>query len=1154
MLRSCVPSGRGATQSGFTSFSVAKRLLAPHSRGATRKDFSRVRAHPPIPVADVFISYSRKDKDFVQRLDEELKRRGRGAWVDWEGIPPSAEFMEEIYGAIEATDSFLFVLSPDSVSSKVCGEEIARAVARNKRMVPLVAREVDPADVAPALAKLNWIYCRESDPFDAATEKLLSALDTDLPWVRAHTRLLIRASEWEAKGRNKSLRLHGDDLRSAEQWLTAAGADKERQPTALQTEYIIASRNAETQQQRKWLAAVSIGLLITAALAVMVWFAKQEAVKQGEGAKTTAVQADSDLALTFRGDAVTPNPRMFPYLARALRISPAAILPRRYLVSLLRDRSWILPQTEPLRHGGIKAAAFSPDGRLLVTISTDQTARIWEVKTGQPVGEPLLIGDAMLHNDVVLAIDFSPDGTQMVTCTDHRMVMWNILTGESLGELPSLGFGEFSTAQWSRDGQRILSMASTGVLGVWNVHTKKPIGAPIKAISISPDGAYAVGYASFENDEIQLWKLDTVEAIGTPWGKAEGIDPQVTNRWPHATFSHDSQRFAVCAGAIAYVFNSKSGQRLAGPLLPQQEFGGIAFSSDGRRLVTRTGPLAQIWEADTGQPSGRPLSHTEDLDDAGFSPDGTRLLTCGGSTNSAALWDVQSGKRIGTELAHEDAISVAAFSPDGLRVITASLDKTARLWDARTGEPLGEPLRHDAAVSIAKFTPQGESVLTVSSDNLARLWEAPRESLASRPLPLGSGATVVMFGPDGRQLAIGFSDGSVVLCDPRTGRNSESKPHHGESIQALAFSSDGRLLATGSIDKTAQLWDAATGQPKGPPLPHDAAVEAIAFSSDGKRILTRDFNVRVWDVEAGSQICVLGPALTTVPSRSMNMVRIIDAALSPDGRFVYTHTNSASIGEQIWDVNTGKLVPELSERLSDARWITTGLIDGIEGHWRSDPGSPLQFALRHLAHFSPDQKRVLTWSDNRAFVWDAATGHQLGESLRHKEKVELGMFTSDGVAVVTGADNEIRFWDSATGKAFSEPILHQRSLDSAAVSPDGRRVATICQGVAQIRDVATDRESKLPPWVAELAEAVGNRRLDERSTLVLPEKSLLTLRRELMDPTQSTFLKGDDFWSCVGRWFFTRGPARTLSPDSKVTAEELSHVQTKTSMSAPAVP
>ncbi len=61
-------------------------------------------------MADVFISYSRKDKAFVQRLDEALRHREREAWVDWEGIRPMEEFMQPIYGGIESADTFIFLL------------------------------------------------------------------------------------------------------------------------------------------------------------------------------------------------------------------------------------------------------------------------------------------------------------------------------------------------------------------------------------------------------------------------------------------------------------------------------------------------------------------------------------------------------------------------------------------------------------------------------------------------------------------------------------------------------------------------------------------------------------------------------------------------------------------------------------------------------------------------------------------------------------------------------------------------------------------------------------------------------------------------------------------------------------------------------------
>ena len=210
----------------------------------------------------------------MRRLDEALKSRGREAWVDWEDIRPTEEWMQAIYGAIEGADTFVFVLTPDSVASVVCGREIAHAAANNKRMVPIVARDVNADTVPEALAKLNWIFFRDGDDFEKATDTLISALDTDLKWVHAHTRLLTRAIEWNANGKNNSFVLRGDDLRSAEQWLAEAGAEKDRQPTALQTEYIIASRKAAARRQRITLGAVTFGFVVAIVLAVVAFFAR----------------------------------------------------------------------------------------------------------------------------------------------------------------------------------------------------------------------------------------------------------------------------------------------------------------------------------------------------------------------------------------------------------------------------------------------------------------------------------------------------------------------------------------------------------------------------------------------------------------------------------------------------------------------------------------------------------------------------------------------------------------------------------------------------------------------------------------------------------------------------------------------------------------
>lgn len=197
---------------------------------------------------DIFISYSRKDKEFVRQLWETLVQANQDVWVDWDDIPPTADWRQEIYLGIEAANNFVFVISPHSISSVVCGEELLHAIKHGKRLVPIVRQEVDYQSVHPELAKLNWIFVREQDDFNSAFETLIEAIATDLNHVRMHTRLLIKAREWETKEHDNSFLLRGSDLEEAEQWLTHSSS-KKPQPTALHREYINTSRKTETERQ-----------------------------------------------------------------------------------------------------------------------------------------------------------------------------------------------------------------------------------------------------------------------------------------------------------------------------------------------------------------------------------------------------------------------------------------------------------------------------------------------------------------------------------------------------------------------------------------------------------------------------------------------------------------------------------------------------------------------------------------------------------------------------------------------------------------------------------------------------------------------------------------------------------------------------------------
>ena len=245
-------------------------------------------------MSDVFISYSRKDIDFVQRVFDVLTARDRDPWADWQDIPPTADWLDEIYQGIEAADSFLFVISPDSVISEICTLEIEHAIKHNKRLVPIVWK--DASDVHQSMSAHNWVFLREEDDFEANFELLIDALDTDLEYVKEHTRLLTRAIEWDQSTRTRGLALSKQELQVAEGWLTE-GITKEPKPTELHTEYVAFSRTAVDRFQRLMISSVTVAFVLMMGLAIFAFYKSNQAEKaQGRAEKTARVSKSQALA------------------------------------------------------------------------------------------------------------------------------------------------------------------------------------------------------------------------------------------------------------------------------------------------------------------------------------------------------------------------------------------------------------------------------------------------------------------------------------------------------------------------------------------------------------------------------------------------------------------------------------------------------------------------------------------------------------------------------------------------------------------------------------------------------------------------------------------------------------------------------------------
>lgn len=135
-------------------------------------------------MGQIFVSYSRKDRGFVDDLVRDLSKRGLSCWIDREDISAGRSWRSEISEAISRCDTFLVVLSPESVASENVKRELAFAESHGRRIIPLRYQSCSlPPEIDLTLGNLQWIDFVEPI-YEAAVARLVQSLNPDIPSER----------------------------------------------------------------------------------------------------------------------------------------------------------------------------------------------------------------------------------------------------------------------------------------------------------------------------------------------------------------------------------------------------------------------------------------------------------------------------------------------------------------------------------------------------------------------------------------------------------------------------------------------------------------------------------------------------------------------------------------------------------------------------------------------------------------------------------------------------------------------------------------------------------------------------------------------------------------------------------------------------------
>ena len=249
-------------------------------------------------MSDLFISYSRDDHAFVERLHSALELNQKDVWLDCFDIPKGEKFWNQITQGIDSADAVIFIMSPSSVLKAAmtgdnawCRREIEYAAQYQKRIIPVVYQEgfhLNQSVISHRiLSERNWIFYSHYSNFGVFIKEISDTLQMNLKYVKKHTEITQKTYVWEERKReDKSTLLRGKILIEAENYLKQGEEYKRSQssrkysdplPTELQKAYITASRKYEKFQRRVMLAWSLIPFVLFIPLE---YFLREEIIKQ----------------------------------------------------------------------------------------------------------------------------------------------------------------------------------------------------------------------------------------------------------------------------------------------------------------------------------------------------------------------------------------------------------------------------------------------------------------------------------------------------------------------------------------------------------------------------------------------------------------------------------------------------------------------------------------------------------------------------------------------------------------------------------------------------------------------------------------------------------------------------------------------------------
>ncbi len=965
-------------------------------------------------MAKLFVSYSRRDSVAARKLIEAFKSIEQDVWVDWESIPPAVDWLEQILRGIEESDAFIFMISPDSIASEVCKVEINWAAQNNKRIIPIVLRDVQPKDSPENIRKLNWTFIRKNDDFKEGLAKVKTAIELDLDWLEEHRRLQVRSLEWHRK-KDPSLLLRGRDLRNAGRMIATA-TSKDPIPTDLQQKFIQYSLQSERNRIVTFIAT-GVAVVALTVLSFLAFEARDRAIIQQNVAETARAEEAVQRQIAETARAEEERQRQIAEEAQKMEAEARALAEVRE-IEAEAQRSAARAQIYQSRPGEL----FTSTLLAIDSMRRDPSDEAEEILRRNIRLLPLPVIQ-FAQEGRITALAFSRDRSTFVTgSADGTACAWRIQEEVSKVFCTASNQPSVNAAAFSRDGSLIAIGDQAGVVQILD----------------SGSGEVLHAYKRVEPQN------STIEFKDLTDGNLSDEDTPLDISARHLSFHPaNGQQLAVAYddGQIP-VFNINTGD-VSSPLFTGRRPNVMGFSRDGTRLVvgSDTGNVS-VWNLSSPGEDFPSFAHRGGVQALAFNPRDNTIAT-GGNDNTAII--SLSIKKELFRIANQPLIRDLAFSPDGSRLVTASADRRIRIWNTLNGvEQLA--MSQDGSVTRVVFSANGRWLATTGDDRTVRVWDsATGEEIFQ--IPLSASGAQLAFCNDDRWLVSTDSSGAIEVWDISIMTVPDlSLPTPTESlVEHVQYSPSGDRLAVSSENN---LWlltpDSGTVLRE-----RELSAPASSFESEIKKLVFSPHSTRLGILTRGNEVAIFDVAQRK-PSKLSVSTLIQDIAFSPDGQQFMTSDAEGNI--QVWDAANGQLVENPGHQYPPAFLLATspqfmamGSADEIHilGTDGNGGESSLQVSTKDaLLVFNQDGSRLAS-TDSRGAVtiWESKGGEFTAAATFQNERAVSLAFNPPGSLLAVGTARNVYLLDPKTGKEMAR-IPHLDTVNGVSFSADGKYLAT----------------------------------------------------------------------------------------------------------------